>query len=290
MTIEISRPFWEKLRRRGVEARQGREHLWRPVALPRYGPGAPSVASTCFDENAALGSWYDPVLLSPATVGAVASSPACIREVIGLLQRLEPDEYIRYLLDYYEAGLARFGDRWRYADITTVLWALGTLTRPHSYLEIGVRRGRSMAMVGATSPACRIVGFDMWVEGYGRAANPGPAFVERELRKVGFTGDLQCVDGDSHRTVRQFVTAHPDEYFDLITVDGDHTHRGASLDLRDVLPRLKVGGAIVFDDLVQPRLEHLHQVWKRYVAGQPRFATWEYLDLGYGIGVGIRKY
>jgi predicted O-methyltransferase YrrM len=197
---------------------------------------------------------------------------------------------VRYLLAYYQAGIDRFGERWQYADITTTLLAVSQILKPQNYLEIGVRRGRSMAMVAAICPRCEIVGFDMWVEGYGNAANPGPDFVKKELHEVGFQGTVEFINGDSHKTVAEYFRMHPESFFDLITVDGDHSLRGASLDLKDVLPRLKVGGVIVFDDITQPRLEFLAKVWQRYVKGQPRFATWECCDLGYGVAVGIRKY
>ncbi|MDD5131489.1 MAG: class I SAM-dependent methyltransferase [bacterium] len=280
----------KKIVRRLKHETISREHLWRPVGLPRYTQQTPLVESVCLMDNKTLGEWYAPVLITPAMIGSLASSPACIREVITLLKRLEPDQYVEYLLGYYEAGLERFKNQWRYADITTALLSVSQLLQPQNYLEIGVRRGRSMAMVAATCPQCRIIGFDMWMEDYGNAQNPGPDFVKKELKKVGFQGKVQFVDGDSHRTVKEYLRSHPDEYYDLITVDGDHSLRGASLDLRDVLPRLKVGGAVIFDDIVQPHIEYLQNVWQRYVAGQMRFATWEYKDLGYGIAVGIRKY
>jgi predicted O-methyltransferase YrrM len=276
--------------RRVEQEIQWREHLWRPVGLPRYTSSAPLAKNTCMERNTDLGEWYTHVLIDPKIIGALASSAACTREVIDVLQRLEPDPFVNYLLAYYQAGLLQFGDCWRYADIATVLLATSKLIQPQTYLEIGVRRGRSLAMVAATCPQCSIIGFDMWMEGYSGMENPGPDFVRQEIQKIGFKGSLQFVNGDSHRTIREYFQSHPDEYFDLITVDGDHSQRGASLDLRDVLPRLKVGGVIVFDDIVQPRLEYLQSVWRRYVADRFRFATWEYGELGYGIAIGVRKY
>ncbi len=38
-------------------------------------------------------------------------------------------------------------------------------------------------------------------------------------------------------------------FFDRFTVDGEHSPRGVSLDVRDLLLRLKVGGVIVFNDI-----------------------------------------
>ena len=49
----------------------------------------------------------------------------------------------------YAGGRGKAGGDWRYADILTVLAAACDLIRPRSYLEIGVRRGRSMAMVAS---------------------------------------------------------------------------------------------------------------------------------------------
>ena len=264
-----------------------------PIGLPKYGQDVPSVALTRFRRTANVDSKWDlffPILIGPDTIGAVATCAPCLQQVIQILRKLEPDSYVRYLLAYYEAGLSRFGEHWRYADITTALLAASQLIRPEHYLEIGVRRGRSMAMVAATCPEVEIVGFDMWVENYGDMENPGLDFVRSELRKVGFKGRVEFVSGDSHRTVPEYFREHPDAYYDLITVDGDHSLRGASLDLRDVLPRLKIGGAIVFDDIGSPQASYLKDVWRRYVASQPRFASWEFDELGFGIAIGIRKY
>jgi len=286
----MKKPLWKRIIRQLQHEIKWLEHHWRPVELPCYLPNTPVVSQSCFESNADLGEWYSPVLLSPSTIGQIASSVECIQKTMEILRKLEADSYVRYLLAYYQAGIDRFGERWQYADITTTLLAVSQILKPHNYLEIGVRRGRSMAMVAAICPRCEIVGFDMWVEGYGNAANPGPDFVKKELHEVGFQGTVEFMNGDSHKTVAEYFRMHPESYFDLITVDGDHSLRGASLDLKDVLPRLKVGGVIVFDDITQPRLEFLAKVWQRYVKGQPRFATWEYCDLGYGVAVGIRKY
>lgn len=260
---------------------------WVPVRRPTYTENIPRVAQTCFD-NPALEDWYSPVLIGPGTIGASASSPDCVRHVIRVLQQLEPDDYVRYLSAYYDAALSRFGDHWRYADITTVLLAASQLIRPTRYLEIGVRRGRSMAVVAATCPECQIIGFDLWVAGYGSADNPGPDLVRKELGKVGHKGTVEFVSGDSHKTLPRYLKQHHDMYFDLITVDGDHSIHGASLDLRDVLPRLCRGGCIVFDDIAHPLAPGLAQVWHRFVASDSHFATWEFTELGYGVGLGIR--
>ena len=170
-----------------------------------------------------LGSWYDPVMLGPETLGSLAVNPACLRQAIQIVERLEPDNYVRYLLAYYRTGLARFGDAWRYADIVTVLLAAVQMVQPHSYLEIGVRRGRSMAIVAASCPECEIVGFDLWTPSYAGMPNPGPEFVRAEVKKLGYIGRLELIAGNSHETLPQWIADNPHAFFDLVTVDGDHS-------------------------------------------------------------------
>jgi predicted O-methyltransferase YrrM len=236
-----------------------------------------------------LGDWYHPVLLGPSTLGNLAAKPATLRQAIRILEHLESDEYVRYLFAYYQVGLERFGDAWYYADIVTTLLAAAQVLRPQSYLEIGVRRGRSMAMVAATCPECDIVGFDQWIADYAGMPNPGSDFVRAEMAKLGFAGRLQLIDGNSHETLPRFFAEHPDTFFDLITVDGDHSKQGAAQDLRDVLARIKLGGVLVFDDICHPSLPHLRDVWQRIVVADGRFATWEFTELGYGIALAVRR-
>ncbi|MDP3768083.1 MAG: class I SAM-dependent methyltransferase, partial [Dehalococcoidia bacterium] len=161
-----------------------------------------------------------------------------------------------------------------------------TMIRPNSYLEIGVRRGRSAAVVAASCPQCAIYGFDLWIPGYHNEPNPGPDFVRSELRAVGHEGPVELVAGDSRETVPAFLQQQPDLYFDVITVDGDHSVMGAAADLANTLPRLKVGGVLVFDDVAaEPPLQ---RVWERVVERDSRYASWTYTDSGAGVAVAIR--
>ena len=80
----------------------------------------PFASQTALDASE-LGDWYETVELGPSTLGDLSMNPASLRQVIGIRERLEPDDYSRYLLAYYRNGLERFGDAWRYADILTVL-------------------------------------------------------------------------------------------------------------------------------------------------------------------------
>ncbi|MCC6179553.1 MAG: class I SAM-dependent methyltransferase [Chloroflexi bacterium] len=222
-------------------------------------------------------------------IGKKAADPGTVRVVLALYQMLEEDDYIRTLKTYYVAGLERFGDAWQYADLVTAAYAAAEVIRPEAYLEIGVRRGRSMAAVALAAPTCRFVGFDRWTQNYAGMPNPGEEFVRSELARVGHRGEAEFISGNSHQTVPAYLDAHPDAYFDMITVDGDHSNLGAAQDIACVLPRLKVGGAMLFDDI--SHFKHtLVDVWRHYFANNPRFSAWEFPDLGYGVGVAIRRF
>lgn len=233
--------------------------------------------------------WYPPVMIGADTVTARLFDRRFIDTGVGLMRRLTPDDYTSYLTEYYMDGLNRFSASWRYADILTVLLCVSELIKPNSYLEIGVRRGRSVAAVASTNPHCALVLLDMWVQNYAGMENPGAAFVRQELIRVGHQGPLRFIEGDSHKTLPALFREIPDATYDLITVDGDHSTKGAIQDLCDVLPRLNIGGAIVLDDVCHPLHPELADVWRELVTSDSRFSSFTYADVGYGVGFAIRK-
>jgi predicted O-methyltransferase YrrM len=234
--------------------------------------------------------FYGPALVGAETIGARALDPAVFDRVIGTLLATDPDEYVTYVDGFVSSGRRRAGGDWRYADITTVLAAAAELLEPASYLEIGVRRGRSMSVVASRAPSCAVIGIDVWNEGYAGIENPGPEHVRGIVADSGHTGTLELLSGDSHQLLPQLFRDRPELDFDLITVDGDHSRRGAARDLVDVLPRLRIGGALVFDDMSHPAHPYLHKVWRQRVASNRRFATWSFDDVGYGVAVAVRRW
>ena len=234
--------------------------------------------------------FYGAAAVGATTIGELATSPAVLDEVLALLGRLDQDDYVDYVRAFVDQGRAAAGEHWRYADITTVLAAATRLLRPRSYLEVGVRRGRSAAVVAAVAPECGIVAVDLWNEGYAGMENPGPDHVRAQLQRVGHSGPIRFLSGDSHIELPRLFAAEPELTFDLITVDGDHSTQGASRDLEDVLPRLRVGGALVFDDVSHQAHPALVRVWHETVAARRRYATWMYDDVGYGVAVAVRRW
>ncbi len=242
-----------------------------------------------FSKNELLGRWYESVMLDPETIFRRAGQISTLKDVMEVLRQLETDAYSEYLFAYLSEGLRKFGSSWSYLDILHVLGAAAALIQPRSYLEVGVRRGRSMAMVVRASPETDLYGFDTWEVNYAGMNNPGVKFVESEMRKIGALGKINLITGNSHETLPAFFSENPDIEFDLVTVDGDHTPEGSKRDLMDVMPHVSQGGCIVFDDINHPLHPHLHKHWISSLQNfGTRFRSLEYTGLGYGVAIAIR--
>ena len=246
--------------------------------------------SSLFSQHEALGSWYAPVMLDPETIFRRARQPSTVKKVLSVLEALRPDSYSVYISTYLREGLEKYGSDWSYLDILNVLVACSDLIQPRTYLEIGVRRGRSVAMVASVTPTADLFGFDMWAQNYAGMENPGPEFVESELRKIGASGRIEFVTGNSHQTLPDFFAKYSELELDLVTVDGDHSDEGAREDLLSVLPKIARGGAIVFDDVSHPLHPNLYQVWSSALQDCGfHFVSAGYRGLGYGVAVAVRN-
>ncbi len=237
-------------------------------------------------------------------IRAVLGTPEVNTATADTLEALSADDVNKpRLIEWLREG-ARL-DEPRF-EIRSALRAIARAIQPRSYLEIGTRRGWSLAQVLAEAPDVRAFSFDWWMEGYGGVDNPGPGFVRDEMRRVApnHRGELHFLSGNSHDTLPVFFQAvqlgseeleqtellrageAAPRLFDLVTVDGDHTALGTWWDLADVLPHVAVGGALVFDDLVDSADEQLgDRARSRYepIRTQPEelrpslLALWHYL-------------
>lgn len=234
-------------------------------------------------------NFYGSVILSPSTLVNIATSSSVWNEILLFHHYLATDEYVNYLDAFYRECIKRFGSSWYYLDMVNVLYAASKTIQPRNYLEIGVRRGRSVCVVVRACPSVNITAFDMWIQGYAGMDNPGPEFVRAELSKHGHTGNISFIDGDSHQTIPFYFKQYPEATFDLITVDGDHSEAGAFDDLKNVIPHLSVGGILVFDDIAHPSHPYLLNVWRKAVLTFPYLTSFEYTEMGYGVAFAIRK-
>ncbi len=249
----------------------------RPLTAPRYVGGVPRVEGVWPNDRA--------LQEGASEVGRAALSAEAAASVVAVLDKLTPVGDSASFHKFYRRAAAE-PSAWRYADVLTTVWAASAVVRPSSYLEIGVLRGRSVSVLGANSPNCAIYGFDLWHGEYTGIPSPGPDFVRGELTRAGHRGDVTLLPGDSRKTVPEFLREHPGLCFDVINVDGDHSLMGASIDLANVLPRLKVGGVLVMDDLRWS--SWLMRPWGQLVQRDGRFVTWEFLDEGFGVAAAVR--
>jgi predicted O-methyltransferase YrrM len=194
-----------------------------------------------------------------------ACSPVCASRCVEIMRQFPEARYTGQVIANLENGTP---------DIRSLLYHLAETYKPKRYLEIGVRRGYSMAMVALASPKTSIVGVDMWVANYGGEKNASPGAVEDQLRAMGYEYKIVFLNGNSHIILPQWFADHPGESFDLILVDADHTEAGALEDLQTCLPHLASGGFLVFDDLHDPELQ---RAWQAIQGQQPEL---EYYSKG----------
>ncbi len=140
---------------------------------------------------------------------------------------------------------------------------------PLRYLEIGVRRGHSLALTTCCADVLDghleyAVGVDAWIADYGDEPNAGPDSVYELLEDVGAPWeDVSLMSGDSHQLLP--AIGELGKLFNLILVDGDHTNEGAMQDLVDAWPLLEPGGELVFDDAVVNGDNRLLRIWRQFV-------------------------
>lgn len=124
--------------------------------------------------------------------------------------------------------------------------------------EIGVHLGEfSKKILKATQPK-KLVLIDPWKifddpvhasSWYGTRADQE----EMDRRHQGvldmFEAEIAAGQVEVMRALSAEAAANfPDEYFDLVYVDGDHAYEGVSADLRLYFPKLKRGGLLAGDD------------------------------------------
>jgi predicted O-methyltransferase YrrM len=256
-------------------------------------------------QNMNLSSWQN--IKSEELYQQVAADENC-QFVLKIMRALLPDPI-------WTAPIIEAVESKRIETRCFISWIAREL-QPKTYLEVGVRRGFSMAMAAARSPKVEIYGFDLWIADYAGSPNPGPRFVQSEMRKIGYAKKIHLINGDSHRTLPAFfrgekasirewlklrwMVRNTPTSFEMIIIDGDHSLLGAYQDLLDTMPYCAVGGVVVFDDILPGALKKeegeadphgwsdLLGVWHAIQQHFPNFRYFEYLHDLPGVGVAVR--
>lgn len=183
------------------------------------------------------------------------------RRALEIMRRLTPDSYLSNAVNFYETSLR---NRRAFYLLPDLLNFLAREFQPETYIEIGVRRGRSLACLMAENPDTKCYGFDLWISNYAGQDNPGPEFVADQMLAAGAGRKPTLIVGSSSKTVPEFFRNHPPA--DLITVDADHTYIGAKRDLDICFANLAPGGMLIFDDIYHPQFPELAGLWNEYKA------------------------
>ena len=126
--------------------------------------------------------------------------------------------------------------------------ALAKLPFVRNICEIGFNGGHSAGLWLLANPTASVTMFDIWTHPY---TVPAEAFLRSpEAKQYGIVnGDkrLTIIKGSSHVTLKPYAVQNP-KSCDIISVDGDHSHDGAVLDLRDVFPLARDEKTIILLD------------------------------------------
>jgi predicted O-methyltransferase YrrM len=221
----------------------------------------------------------------------------------------DQDENLQTILDIYQEAIDGGIPYW---DIRTCARVASRVLKPKNYLEVGTRRGWSLAQVLSETPDVTTYVFDVWIENYASAQGNPRSVLNKMQQVTGTTPKIEFINGNSHDTLPQFfnnqIELHfgiPPREFDIITIDGDHSLIGAWQDLYDVFPHVRVGGMILFDDLeyggeradypsqyerppMPDGVQTLRDVWHKLHAMYPNFVFIDCSRLRYQAGIAIR--
>jgi hypothetical protein len=122
--------------------------------------------------------------------------------------------------------------------------------------EIGVYRGENFKRLIAHTPRLAVA-VDAWTDDGVVSRNDGVAS-QSELDDMYNTFAGEMADKPFVRVVRDYsfeaVKRFPDEFFDLVYIDADHTYEACQRDLADWYPKVKHGGLLLGHDYVRAKV------------------------------------
>ena len=260
-----------------------------PAKIAAQNPARPATSNVapgnCFQVKGA--PLYALPLASASTLTSLLFDPETCAGVLGVLKRLDQDDRIIFLRGFLSRGMKRFGAHWRYADIRTVCRALAAALEVESCLEIGVGRGENLAMVASGRPGVGIVALDT-----GPGDDDGSA-ARREstralLARLGHTGRCDIAAAGAPEGVVGYFVANRGQSFDMAIVDGDPSPQRAAADLGEALAHLRIGGAVIFGDIVHPDRPGRLEVWREAVMSRAAMSGYEFTELGHGVAFAVR--
>ena len=123
--------------------------------------------------------------------------------------------------------------------------------------EIGVRHGANFDLMTRHNPKLAVA-VDIWRNDGVMAHNDG-AYLQEELDKqyldfkkgIGNKPFVKIYREYSHNAVKRF----PDNYFDFIYIDADHTYQSCLQDIKGWYSKVKKGGVLAGDDYREAKVK-----------------------------------
>ena len=116
--------------------------------------------------------------------------------------------------------------------------------------EVGVFEGENFRRMIEHGPAIAVA-VDLWKE-TGVVSQNDSGYTQDRLDRIYNTFKSEMCEKKSVKILREDTNAaasrFPDEYFDLIYIDGDHTYEGCKRDIEAWYPKLKKNGFFTGDD------------------------------------------
>ena len=95
---------------------------------------------------------FDPIIFTPSYIREELKKPSYNKEIYNILKNQQNEPYVKFVKEYYKEITIKHKNHSNYVDMIKVLHVISKLIRPENYLEIGVRRGRSISIVAKNSP------------------------------------------------------------------------------------------------------------------------------------------
>lgn len=150
-----------------------------------------------------------------------------------------------------------------FTDLDNMIY-MGAISRYGKYAkfaEIGVWKGRSFASVLPLATQLgykQAVAVDTFTGSASEIQGPHAEALTTNIRQI-FETNISQLNHNNFVNILQFDSARaamffPDEYFDLVFIDAEHTYEAVTADITAWLPKIKVGGTLIGHDWIWPNV------------------------------------
>ena len=121
-------------------------------------------------------------------------------------------------------------------------------------LEIGFNSGHSACTMLSEDKSVTVTSFDLGLHYNANNSGDGHDYGQHGHAFINnrFPGRLKLILGDSKKTVPEYIKSNPEEKFDLIFIDGDHSYAGAKADIENCIHAAHANTIVLLDDHVGP--------------------------------------